>query len=218
MNIESLIRNSRDYYADMFLSNQASKLVKKDFKGNGGFTIVEMVMVVVIMSIMFTVGAASYSEYQQRQYVESAVSMVEDDLKLARQLSLSGRKPAGCDQFDGYAIQMVEYDSDLDGTNDPDENIYSIGAVCGNNRCQNNSGTDYCIKENIPLPRGVEMYGVVGFPSNLVTFLSSGRGLGEGIVSPQPTSDTAVITFRYSGSGVADRTITIRSSGSIEVN
>jgi len=185
---------------------KSSKLKQGRIFSEGGFTMVEMVMVVVIMAIMFTIGAASYREYQQRQYLENAVLMVEDDIKVARQLAFSGRIPVGCDQFDGYAIHVFDVTE-----------TYSIGAVCRNKRCQNNSGTDFCVKENVPLPPGIEVDSVPGFPGGLVTFLSSGRGVGEGMNTPERTADTAVLTFRMTGSGLADKTITIRPGGGVEV-
>jgi type II secretory pathway pseudopilin PulG len=178
---------------------------------------IEMVMVIAIMAIMFTVGAASYSDYQRRQYLDSAVSMIEDDIKLARQLSLSGSAPTGCNELNGYSIHVFEHDGDGDGTNDPDENIYHIGAVCENEWCNKNLGTDYCVKEAVRMPAGIEISNVPGFPSSMVTFLTLGRGLGEGM-HPAPTSDVGVITLSYTNGSVPDRTITILPGGGVRVD
>lgn len=174
---------------------------------------IEMVMVIVIMAMMFTVGAASYSDYQKRQYLESAVSMIEDDIKLARQLSLSGGAPAGCNELNGYSIHVFQYD----GSGDPDQNIYHIGAVCRNEWCNKNLGTDYCVKEAVRMPVGIEISNVPGFPSSMVTFLTLGRGLGEGM-HPVPTSDVGVITISYTNGSVPARTITILPGGGVKVD
>jgi prepilin-type N-terminal cleavage/methylation domain-containing protein len=191
-----------DNYANMSFFVPTPRRIRKS-----GYTMVELVMVIGIMAIMFSVGAASYRDYQRRQYLESAVLMVVDDIKLARQLALSGRLPAGCANFNGYAIRVS-----------PATNTYSIGAVCGNQNCENNSGTDYCVKENVPIPQGISISSISGFPSSMVTFLSQGRGIGRGVNDPDPTDNDAEITLSYSGGAVLDRTITILSSGGIETD
>ena len=176
--------------------------------GNGGFTIIEMTMVVFIMAMMFTVGAASYRDYQQREYLDGAVSMIEDDIKLARQLSLSGRYFTGCDQLIGYEIRVFPDDL-LTDPDAADENIYEIGAWCdGNERCNNKPAT-HCIHVR-ELPEGIKISGIAGIPGNRVTFLTQGRGIEQG-------NNDATITLSLPGSGVANRQIIIRRSGGIEI-
>ena len=194
-------------HANMFSTTSASKITDK--LQNKGFTMVEMVMVVVIMAILFTIGAANYRDYQQRQYLGSAVAMVEADLKLARQLALSGRYFTGCDQLHGYEIRVYPDDplTDPDGA---DENKYDIGAFCDNNkRCNNNPAT-HCIKRQ-ELPEGIKISGVGGIPGNRVTFLTVGRGI-------EPGSNDATLTLSFPAGGVPNRQIVILRGGGIEVN
>ena len=84
-----------------------------------GFTIVELVMVIVIMAILFSMGTISYRDYQRRQYLEGAATMVEADLRLAQEMALSGKKPQDppgndclSNNLEGYAFRRERiYDS-----------------------------------------------------------------------------------------------------------
>lgn len=190
---------------NIFSTGRIKNSKSSRFSFTQGFTIVELVMVVAIMAALFTMGTVNYRDYQRRQYLEATVGQVVSDIKLARQLALSGRKPVGCDNLDGYAIQVF------------DTNTYSIGAVCDTNRCENNSGTDYCVKENVSMPQGITISRPAGFPSGLVTFLSLAKGVGRK-TKPEPTTMNADITLSITVGGVADRIITIDSGGSIEIN
>lgn len=195
-------------YAEMLSSTPLSKLAYK-FK-NGGYTIIELAIVVAIMAVLVSVGAANYRDFQRRQYLESAVSMVEADIKLARQLALSGRYFVGCDQLDGYEIRIYPDDDDSDIT-EPDENKYYIGALCDTNkRCQNNPVT-HCIKQQ-ELPEGIiiSSTNTTGFQGNRALFLTVGRGIDQ--------SNDAILTLSFPGTGVPDRQITIFPSGVIEIN
>lgn len=188
-------------YGNMFSTTSASKIT--DRLQNKGFTMVEMVMVVVIMAILFTMGAANYRDYQQRQYLESAVLQVEADLRLAQQMALSGVKPeepAGNDcqsnNLSGYLFWRSRgYES-----GPPEVTAqYTIYALCSDwdNRV--------LVKGPVDLPRGIELRPFGG--GNRFYFEVLARGIDRG-------SDVN-ISLRYVNSGLPDSTVVVRHRGGI---
>ncbi len=60
---------------------------------NGGFTFVEILVVMVTMTVLFGLGSANYRDFSRRKALEGAVSKVEADLRLAQAQALAGKKP-----------------------------------------------------------------------------------------------------------------------------
>jgi type II secretory pathway pseudopilin PulG len=162
---------------------------------------VEMVMVVVIMAILFTMGTANYRDYQQRQYLESAALQVEADLRLAQQMALSGVKPeepAGNDcqsnNLSGYLFWRSRgYDS-----GPPEETAqYTIYALCPD------WDDRVLVKGPVDLPRGIELRPFGG--GNKFYFEVLARGIDR-------ESDVN-INLRYIDSGLPDATVVVRYRG-----
>ena len=72
-----------------------------------GFTFVEILVVVVTMSILFSFGYAGYRDYARRQNLEAWARRVSGDLRLAQQLASSGAKPSDdCGVLEGYHFRV----------------------------------------------------------------------------------------------------------------
>lgn len=90
-----------------------------------GYTLIEILVVVSIMSILFTVGYANYRDFARRQALTASARQMKSNISLAREKAATGEKPEGCTTLLGYNIRFSE-----DG--------YSLEAVC--------SGTTISIK------------------------------------------------------------------------
>jgi len=73
-----------------------------------GYTIIELVIVVVISSLLLSVGYAQYRDFANRQEVQVARRQIDADLRHAQADALAGRKPAGCNgTLEGYAFEII---------------------------------------------------------------------------------------------------------------
>ncbi|MBI3396851.1 prepilin-type N-terminal cleavage/methylation domain-containing protein [Candidatus Woesebacteria bacterium] len=86
-----------------------------------GFTLIEILVVLGLVGLMTLIGTANLREYQRRQLVAAAVKQFSGDLSYARQLALTGKKPAGCGVLDGYDVKYVS------------STAYSIMGLCDGN-------------------------------------------------------------------------------------
>jgi len=170
---------------------------------NGGFTILELLIVIVTMTLLFGAGYANYREFQKREHLEGAARMIRGDLRLAQEMALAGRKPtepAGnpCETNDlgGYVfVRSSAYSAGPPKV----AASYEIYAVCpswGTNRV--------LVKGPVELPEDVDL---LSFGSNRFTFLVLGKGTD--LVS------NLDLRVQFVGTGMANRTITITTQGSI---
>ncbi|MFZ3301750.1 MAG: prepilin-type N-terminal cleavage/methylation domain-containing protein [Microgenomates group bacterium] len=75
-----------------------------------GYTLVELLIGITIVSIVFGVGLAGYREFSRRQALTGVSKQLKADLRLAQQLALTGQKPdsVSCDTLDGYIFSRVD--------------------------------------------------------------------------------------------------------------
>lgn len=86
-----------------------------------GFTLIELLITISILTLLFFGGYTAYRDFARRQVLENTYKELNTNLSYARELALSGEKPAGCTQaLSGYAVRFQ-----------PDLSLYSIAAVCG---------------------------------------------------------------------------------------
>jgi len=82
-----------------------------------GFTLLELLIVIGIISIVFTAGYANFRSYQRRQLVMATGRQMEGDIRLAQEYASQGMKPGACNNSDirleGY-IFRVNADSSFD--------------------------------------------------------------------------------------------------------
>jgi len=59
-----------------------------------GYTLIEILIGMTIISLIFGIGYASYRDFSRRQALEGSARRLEADLRLAQEQSLSGKKPS----------------------------------------------------------------------------------------------------------------------------
>ncbi len=165
---------------------------------NSGFTLIELIVVVVTMALLFGLGFANYRGFQKRQYFQAVSRMLKTDLRLAQSYALSGRKEATCiNGIDGYIFRRISATS------------YQIEADCL-------VVADSIIKTTNLSP-GIQISSFSYTSDNDVTVVSDFikfklLGRGTNMMSGVLTT----ITLTYPGSGLADLTVIVSSTGDIK--
>ncbi|OGM33068.1 hypothetical protein A2803_03040 [Candidatus Woesebacteria bacterium RIFCSPHIGHO2_01_FULL_44_21] len=73
-----------------------------------GFTLIEVLIVIVILGIIMAVGSVQFREFERRQAVVAAKRQVLADVRAAQADAASGRKPAGCTgTLMGYGFEVT---------------------------------------------------------------------------------------------------------------
>jgi type II secretory pathway pseudopilin PulG len=88
---------------------------------NFGYTLIELLIVIASMALILTVGFAGFRGSQKRQELSNAVLYMKGELRFAQEQSLAGRKPAGCNNLNGYILDSTA------------ANKYRIKANCDSN-------------------------------------------------------------------------------------
>lgn len=89
-------------------SKKKRKLVSESNPNNNhGFTMIELLIVVVTMSLMFGLGFANYRDFQGRQILRGAAEKIKGDLRLAQELALAGKKSASCNTLNSYTLEYL---------------------------------------------------------------------------------------------------------------
>lgn len=173
-------------------------------KLSGGFTLVELIIVIVSMVLIFSVGYGNYRGFQRRQHLESAVRMVMGDLRLAQGMALAGRKPTepagnACTTgvLGGYVFSRTT--AYLAGPPEIPAS-YTIFALCPD------WGNRVAVKGPVELPEDINLLAFGG--GNRFMFRVLGRGIDR--------SSNVTLTFNFVGGGVANRSITITPAGNIQ--
>ena len=74
---------------------------------NSGYTLLELLMVVLIMGILVGLGAAGYRDFSRRQYITTAKQSITSGLRFAQSEASAGKKGAcASGDFQGYIFDM----------------------------------------------------------------------------------------------------------------
>jgi prepilin-type N-terminal cleavage/methylation domain-containing protein len=82
------------------------KRLKQDKSNIRGFTIIELLIVLLVMTILFSVGYANYRGYARRQRFMAVIRQLEGDIRMTQTLASSGTKPDGCSSLKGYRFEV----------------------------------------------------------------------------------------------------------------
>ncbi len=116
-----------------------------------GYTLIEVLIVLVISTVLFFGGFGAYREFTRRQLLNGVYKELQVNLSLARELSISGEKPTACSGvLIGYSVVFAG-------------SSYTVSATCPNS----------VLVRTINLPSGLTitatnfMYKVLGQGTNL---------------------------------------------------
>ena len=101
-----------------------------------GFTLVELLVTITIITLVFSIGLAQYNRFNRRQILVRAKDQLISDLRLTQSKALSGEKPVDCNSTPLLG-QKLDFTSNSN---------YQIIAVCS---------SDIVVKSGISLPQGV---------------------------------------------------------------
>lgn len=146
-----------------------------------GFTLIELMIVIAIMGIIFSMGYASYQSYLKQQGILTVVRSIQSDLRFAEEAAISGNK-AGCPGvFLGYQFTVTS------------ATAYTVSANCS-------SGL-IATKTVSTIPNGITIAPV----TTTITFKALGEGISPAstttLILTQPvTNITKTITIGANGS------------------
>ena len=104
-------------------------------KSCSGFTVVELLIILSLMALLFTLGIAQYNRFNRSQSLVKARDELISNLRLTQSKALGAEKPSSClGALSGHKLKFI------------DNRHYKIVAVCGE---------EIDIKTDIALPSGV---------------------------------------------------------------
>lgn len=151
-----------------------------------GYTLIEILAVLSILGILFSVGYVSFRDFSRRQVVTSQTRSLKSNLRLAQEQALSGKKPEGC------TGSLITYDFTIVNTTS-----YKSEAVC--------TGGKVLVKE-VTLPGNIT---ITIPPVNPISF----KILGQGTNLQQGTSMILELTHTITS---YKESVTVSSSGEIQ--
>lgn len=105
-----------------------------------GFTLVELMVVVVISALLVSGGLAAYNRYNERQLVVGAGKKLYNDIRFIQGKAAAGEKPADCQEGGAYEGSTLDRYELLVVSNDE----YSLKVFCveGSNEYEVSLGTE----------------------------------------------------------------------------
>lgn len=105
----------------------------RDKRGQWGFTLIELMVVMVITALLVGGGLAAYTSFNQRQLMISAGQGFYNDLRFAQGKATANEKPAECEVGQPQAGALERYELAFTSTT-----AYQINAWCGGELVQLN--------------------------------------------------------------------------------
>jgi len=158
-------------------------------KLNSGYTFIEILVALTIVSLIFGIGYVSFRDFSRRQALQGVVRSIRGDLRLAQEEAISGQKPL--DIFCNSPNTLSGYYFDLITPNN-----YRLVAQCSGG---NVTSKDVTVAADIS----------IAVSQDPIVF----KVLGQGTNVPQATP--AVITLTQAGTANT-AIITITSTGEIK--
>lgn len=101
----------------------------RQYSIKSGYTLIELLITMTIVTIVFTIGLVSFRDFSRRQALTGILKSVKADLRLAQQYALTGKKPLDCDS----SYTLSGYTFDITG-----DYSYDLVANCTNGALTNN--------------------------------------------------------------------------------
>jgi len=155
-----------------------------------GFTILEVLVVLVILGLIMGIGSARFRDFQKRQSVVAAKRQIMGDLRAAQSDVSSGRKPSDCTgTLQGFTFEVTAVSAPAE---------YEVGA-----NCTTATGSQFYLVKSAALPDGISL----SLPSvNPIIFrpLSLGTNLAA----------NSTVSINVTGSGLTE-VITVTAAGGV---
>ena len=152
-----------------------------------GYTLIEILIVLTVMTTLFGLGYASFRNFSRRQAFSAVATQIKSDLRLAQAQSLSGKKLTGCGT---NILKSISFS--LNGSS-----AYDIKQKCADS-------TEVLIK-TVSID---SIYTLALTSPSVIEFLILGRGTNISPTTP------AVITISDARNNLS-REVTVNSSGEI---
>lgn len=165
------------------ISNKSqAKAVFRIGNSEGGFTLIELIVVITVIGILSTVGVASFVEYSRSQTIRTAVAEYITILNTAKSRTFSQVKGSNCQTkvINGYSVTVTSATS------------YRFDEVCG--------GSSFLI-ESKTLPSTLTFS--EPYPSFLFRVLTGGV-TGHGTATINGYGRSEVITVTAAGGVLTD--------------
>ena len=143
-----------------------------------GFTLVEMIVALSVITLIFGLGLTTYQNFFKRQIVEQVALSLISDLQLEKDKALSGEKPSGW--CDGAGETLLGWRLDLTTSG------YSVLPACS-------SGVDGAVFKSVTFPAGIS----AASPAQILF-----KVLGQGV-----NGDYTIILSDLSGNSRAIRVV-----------
>lgn len=164
-----------------------------------GYTLIELLIVMVLIGILVTIGLTTFQSYAQQQSLISVVRMIQTDLRLTQGLAVAGNKPSQC-------VNQAN-------PNDPNYtlNSYSLLVTSSSSysveaNCIVGGANSVVIIKSVSIPAGITITNP--FP-NPVVFKTLSQGTNIQAAS------SAIIFIRQASTGNI-KSITIGSNGDVK--
>ncbi len=168
-----------------------------------GFTLVETIVVVAVVSILSIVMLASHQGSQKQQLVQRAAHQLAGDIRRAQNMAMASTEQGGVIP-DGYGIYIIK-----------NSNFYILFADTNNNQSRNGSGDEDI--ESINFTSGVEIFDILPLPGPHVDIFFEPPDPTTYINKDSSAGEEAIITLKAQGTSYI-KTVIIKTSGQIEID
>jgi len=79
------------------------------YRNKSGYTLIEILVGMTIISLIFSVGYISYRDFARRQALEGSARRLEADLRLAQEQALTGKKPTSLACSEAGALNGYDF-------------------------------------------------------------------------------------------------------------
>jgi prepilin-type N-terminal cleavage/methylation domain-containing protein len=123
-----------------------------------GYTLIEILVALSIVSTIFVIGYLSFREFARRQALLAAGRQIHSALRLAQEQALAGNKPSGCSILVGYAFTAIN------------ASTYEVTGVCSNASflVKTQDLPEGIVFEPLPSPNPV-VFKILGQGTNIVS-------------------------------------------------
>ena len=151
-----------------------------------GFTIVELLVVISIMTLLFSIGYGRFRDFSRRQALASVARQIEGDIRLTQELASSGKKPDRCVTLSVYRFRVNNNDT------------YNINAEC--TEWDDDNDSDKYFKYRVAIPHGFSLSAPDGRNINFYT-VGGGNDAGDGysVDIEDATGDTLTVSVTSGG-------------------